>query len=287
MQPNGCRSHPARCPLTTRPLALPPHPPAPLQAVAANAIAGRAFVNTQYATAVAMLTFNALEVIFPANGAGLLKGHPTAVGAACGAVTGLVVITPACGFVSNMWAYFIGFAGTAVVYFTPRLLKPLGVDDRLDAFAFHGVGGMMGSLLTGLFASTHESSPVDGAFYFNAPLFGKQIACILVTVLLCVVMTSVIYWVLWGISKAFRTDMRILDEDERDPDASQHGETAYTASKRNLEEFKADRVAAAAAPAKPKAAAALVAVPADGAAPPSAAAPAVAAAARDEPSAQA
>ena len=182
-----------------------------------------------------MLTYNALEAAVPLRkGARFFSGAPTAVGAACGAVTGLVAITPACGFVSNMWAYFVGFAATAVVYFTPFVLKPLGVDDRLDCFAIHGVGGMMGSLLTGLFASVRESSPVNGAFYGNAPLFGKQIACICVTVTLCVVMTSAIYWVLWGCATALGTDMRI-SPCGADPDRSEHGETAYTMSEHNLE----------------------------------------------------
>ena len=217
-----------------------------LQALAANALSARAFVNTQNATAVSMLAWNLWEVIFSSNG--LFKGHPTAVGAACGAVTGLVVITPACGYVDNMWAFFIGAFGSFVVYFTPTILKPLGVDDRLDCFAFHGIGGITGSLLTGLFATVHSDNlvggaNVDGAFYYNAPLYAKQIVSILVTVLLSVVMTTAIYWVLWVCAKICRTDMRIPDEEQHDPDASQHGERAYS---RGLEEFKAERAGAAA-----------------------------------------
>jgi Amt family ammonium transporter len=86
-----------------------------------------------------MLAWNLLEIIFSPNGWG--KGAPTAVGAACGCVCGLVGITPACGYVSNMWAYFIGAFTSLVVFFTPRLLKPLGVHDALDCFAFHGEQG--------------------------------------------------------------------------------------------------------------------------------------------------
>jgi len=143
--------------------------------VSANTIAGRAFVNTQYATAISLLTWNVMEVIFSPNG--WFKGQPTAVGAACGAVTGLVAITPACGYVSNMWAYGIGVITVAVVFFMPRAMKPWGVDDRLDCFAVHGIGGMTGALLTGLFASAHEqqgsTAPTDGAFYYNAPQYAK------------------------------------------------------------------------------------------------------------------
>ena len=75
-------------------------------ALKADAVASLAFVNTQYAAAVAMLTWNAMEITF--NGTRWFNGVPTAVGAACGAVAGLVGITPACGYVTNMWAFFIG-----------------------------------------------------------------------------------------------------------------------------------------------------------------------------------
>jgi ammonium transporter, Amt family len=100
-------------------------------------------INTQYAAAVGMLTWNALEVVF--SGPKWFRGSPSAVGAACGAVTGLVVITPAAGFVSNMWAFFFGFLGVIPTFFTPRLVHLVGVDDRLDCFAFHVRGRRRGS----------------------------------------------------------------------------------------------------------------------------------------------
>lgn len=92
---------------------------------------------------------------------------PTAVGTACGAVTGLVGITPGAAYVTNMWAFGIGFLTVIPVFFTPKLVHMAGVDDRLDVFAFHGVGGIMGTLLTGLFATVQMYSSTNGAFYYN------------------------------------------------------------------------------------------------------------------------
>lgn len=80
-----------------------------------------------------------LEII--CNGTKWFNGTPSAVGTACGLVTGLVAITPAAGYVSNMWAFFFGFLGVIPVFFTPRIVKRLGVDDRLDSFAFHVSSG--------------------------------------------------------------------------------------------------------------------------------------------------
>jgi Amt family ammonium transporter len=216
-------------------------------ALSANFLAAQAFVNTQWATAVAMLTWNVLETIFSPQG--WFKGSPTAVGAACGAVAGLVGITPACGYVSNGWAYFIGFFTALIVFFTPRALAPLGVHDALDCFAFHGVGGITGSLLTGLFAEQEfNAGGFNGAFFFNAPQFGKQIVGVLVTVLMSTVSTTVIYWVLWACAKLLKTTLVISPENQDNVDVSQHGEKAYVKA---MEEFKNDVSvkAGAAAPA--------------------------------------
>lgn len=223
-------------------------------ALAANALAGRAFVNTQFAAAAAMFSWNVYETLFPSpakvaeeltrserryvDPASLTwlqiigQGRPTVVGTACGMVTGLVTITPACGYVSTMWSIFIGAFGSLVVIFTPAIARRLtGVDDRLDCFAFHGMGGITGALLTGLFA-TVSANPggVDGAFYKNAPLYGKEIAAILVTVAFAVIGTSIIYWVLWGLAKAMGTEITIPRDLQANVDASQHGEKAYAYS---------------------------------------------------------
>ena len=124
----------------------------------------RVFVNTQLAAAMAMMTWGGMEMVF--GGETLFTGRASAVGAATGAVVGLVAITPACGYVTQMWSLFIGFITVVVCYFAPRLVRMMGIDDRLDCFAYHGVGGAMGALLTGLFATADWAPPnvVNGAF---------------------------------------------------------------------------------------------------------------------------
>lgn len=126
-------------------------------ALAANGIAGRAFANTQLATAMSMIWWALLEILVGPGPVckrlGWCTGKPTAVGAACGAVTGLVVITPACGYIRAMNSLLCGIVGVTVVFFSLRLVRKTGVEDRLDCFAFHGIGGATGTLLTGLFAS--------------------------------------------------------------------------------------------------------------------------------------
>ena len=117
----------------------------------------RVFVNTQLATAMAMMTWGLMEMVF--GGDTLFTGRASAVGAATGAVVGLVAITPACGYVTQMWSLFIGFITVVVCYFAPRFVRLLGIDDRLDCFAYHGVGGTMGALLTGLFATADWAPP--------------------------------------------------------------------------------------------------------------------------------
>jgi len=143
-----------------------------------------------------------------------------------------------------MWALFIGFATCCACFFAPKLLKRCGIDDRLDCFAFHGVGGIVGALLTGLFATT-EARPnaVQGAFYKNAPQFGIQIVGVLVTVVMSVVGTSIIYAVMVALSKLFKTDFRIAEEHEHDIDASQHGESAYTSPQKTVERLAAAKEA--------------------------------------------
>lgn len=89
-------------------------------------------------------------------------------------------------------------------------MRWIGIDDRLDCFAAHGVGGITGSLLTGLFASIeYGASSVDGGFYGNGLLFAKQLAGVCAAVLMSVVMTTAIYWFLQGCARLFNTDIRI------------------------------------------------------------------------------
>lgn len=121
-------------------------------ALSAKYGASLAFINTQQAPAFSMLAWALLEITFGEGG--WFTGRPTAIGAATAAIVGLVGITPSAGLVSPMWAAFIGAYTAASVYAFPKLVRRLGFDDRLDTFAVHGIGGMVGSALTGLFMDT-------------------------------------------------------------------------------------------------------------------------------------
>jgi Amt family ammonium transporter len=206
-------------------------------AVSAGYQAGLAFTNTQLGAAAALLTWNVMEIVFNNSEKGYFKGRPTAVGSAMGTVAGLVGITPACGWVSPMWAIFIGFFTSMGVFFVPRLMRKFtGVDDVLDCFAVHGVGGMIGAALTGLFAnpSYHNGAyqgvtgaVFKGSFYGQAERLGIQCAGISVTILVSVVGTGLIYAVLWAIAKALGDTVHIPLELQGNSDASLHGEQAY------------------------------------------------------------
>jgi len=200
-------------------------------AVSAGYQAGLAFTNTQLGAATALLTWNLMELAF--NGErGLFTGRPTAVGSALGTVAGLVGITPAAGVVSPMWALFIGFFTALSVFFVPRLLRRFtGVDDVLDCFAVHGVGGMVGAALTGLFANPSYQAVTGkvftGSFYRQAERLGIQCAGISVTILMSVVGTVTIYGVLWAIARMLGDTVCIPADMQGQADLSQHGESAY------------------------------------------------------------
>ena len=212
-------------------------------ALSASFQASLAFTNTQFGAACAMVTWNVLEIVFSKRG--LFKGRATAVGAASGALCGLVGITPAAGFVDPMWALFIGFFTSCGVFLVPAIMRKLGADDRLDCFAFHGVGGAIGAALTGLFAngSYSGSDPAGvlgaalagpyGSFYGNAVLLGKQCAAISATILFTAVGTSVIFWAVWAIGWAAGETIHIAPHKQANVDEKLHGEAAYT-SRRNL-----------------------------------------------------
>ena len=194
---------------------------------AGNNQSARVFANTQIATASAMMTWGGMEMIF--GGDRLFTGRASAVGAATGAVVGLVAITPGCGYVTQMWSIFIGFFTVVVCYFGPRLVHMLGIDDRLDCFAYHGIGGATGAILTGLFATADWAPPnaVNGAFYGNGRQLGIQIVGVLVTFVYSVIGTTIIFWFLQIIAWALKMDMRISEAHAGDLDVSQHGEKAY------------------------------------------------------------
>lgn len=193
-------------------------------------LASQALINTHLEASMAMITWMLMEMVYPESGQ-WFSGRPSAIGAASGAIVGLVAATPSCGYVLPMWSLFIGFITCVGVFVALRMIKKyMAVDDRLDVFAFHGCGGMIATALTGLFATTQAMSPIEGSFYGGGgqPL-AAQCAGISATILLCAVGTTVIYWVLRAVAWVFGSDLLIPLEHRHDVDASQHGERAYVA----------------------------------------------------------
>jgi len=186
-------------------------------ALAANGLAAHAFMTTNTATAAAALGWMFTEWSS--------RGKPTVLGAASGAVAGLVAITPAAGFVTPMAAIVIGAVAGTICYLACNLKSKLGYDDSLDVVGVHGVGGTWGALATGIFATKLvNDAGGDGLLYGNPKQLGVQLLAVLVTWVLGFVMTTVILMVLDGI-----IGLRVTDEEEAAGlDLSQHSETAYT-----------------------------------------------------------
>jgi Amt family ammonium transporter len=186
-------------------------------AVAAGALATSAFVVTNTATAAAALAWMVVEWLY--------RGKPTVLGAASGAVAGLVAITPASGFVGPISSILIG-AGAGVLCFGAVMVKSrLGYDDSLDVVGIHGVGGTWGALATGLFASKAiNSAGADGLFFGNPGQLWIQFVAVLASWVLAFVGTLVILKVVdWTMG------LRVSDEEEQlGLDLSQHEERAYS-----------------------------------------------------------
>ena len=154
-------------------------------------------------------------------------GKPTMLGAASGAVAGLVAITPASGFVTPMAAIVIGLAAGVVCYSACMLKSSFGYDDSLDVVGVHGVGGILGAILTGVFASKAiNPAGNDGLLYGNPSLLVTQLKAVGVTVVFAVVGTAVILMVLKAVM-----GLRVTEDEERmGLDLSQHSESAYVLS---------------------------------------------------------
>ena len=182
-------------------------------AVSSGGLAASAFVATHLAAAAATLSWMFTEW--------LAKGKPSALGAASGAVAGLVAITPASGFVGPMSGLLIGLVAGAVCFWACTTLKAkLGYDDSLDVFGIHGVGGTVGAILTGVFAA-------EGLLGGNAGQIVNQLGAVAVTWIFAIVMTLIIAKVTDAV-----IGLRVSQEDEMSGlDLSQHGESGY-----NLEE---------------------------------------------------
>ncbi len=185
-------------------------------ALAANGLAGAAFINTNTATAVAALAWMVVEWMH--------SGKPTVLGLASGAVGGLVAITPAAGFVNISGAIIIGIAAGIVPFFAVAKMKPyFGYDDTLDAFGIHGVGGTIGALLTGVFADPAINEAGKGLLYGNPGQLWTQFIAVAVTLVYSGVMTFIIFLVLKAVT-GIRVD---VEEEYVGLDESQHGEKAY------------------------------------------------------------
>src|SRR5438876_10302894 len=186
-------------------------------ALASGALATSAFTATNTATAAAALAWMVAEWIY--------RGKPSALGAASGAVAGLVAITPASGFVGPISSIWIGI-GAGVICYTAVMLKPLfGYDDALDAVGVHGVGGTWGALATGLFASKAiNSAGADGLFFGNPKQLIIQAMAVRVTWVFVFVGTFVVLSLVAAI-----TGLRVNEEEEQSGlDLSQHDEKAYS-----------------------------------------------------------
>ena len=185
-------------------------------ALAANGTASLAFVTTNAGAAAAALTWLALE--------SRIGGHATAVGAATGAVVGLVGITPGAGFVSPLSALAIGALTACASFAALRLRGRTSLDDTLDVFACHGIGGITGSLLTGVFASKAANPDGgDGLLFGNAALFGIQAATVGVVFVYTLLMTALVLVVIRAV-----TPLRVELHAELDGlDRRVHGEEAY------------------------------------------------------------
>jgi ammonium transporter, Amt family len=185
---------------------------------AANALAGLAFINTVLATAAAALSW--------ILGESLHKGKASMLGAASGAVAGLVAVTPAAGFVGPMGSIVLGLlAGLVCLWGVGGLKRMLGADDAFDVFGVHGVGGILGAILTGVFAAKGLGG--TGGATPDTFSMGAQVWIQIKSVALTVVWSGVVAFIAYKIAD-LTLGLRVSEEEEREGlDISSHGETAY------------------------------------------------------------
>jgi Amt family ammonium transporter len=196
-------------------------------ALGADGIAANAFMTTTLATAVASFTWAMLEYV--------LRGKPSVLGFCSGAVAGLVVITPACGFVDATGAVIIGIAAGAVPFFACTKLKSwFHYDDALDTFGVHAVGGTLGAFLTGFLATASVNGNLSGASatqnglakIVGHSLWLEQLKAIAITIFLAVVASAII-----GAAVNAFIGLRISPDIERQGlDINEHGEEGYMVS---------------------------------------------------------
>ncbi len=187
-------------------------------ALAADGIAALAFVNTLLAPAAALVVWALLDYF--------RSGKATAVGVATAIVVGLVAITPASGFISPANALLLGAISAVPSYAVLQWRARTRLDDSLDVFAAHGIGGVRGAILTGFFASAAVNGMADGLFYGNPNQVGIQAIAILAVAVYCGAMTFIILKAI-GLVLPLRTSEK---EEARGMDLLNHGEEAYASS---------------------------------------------------------
>ncbi len=182
---------------------------------AANGTAGLAFVNTVLATAAAVMSWIGAEAI--------IHRKASMLGAASGAVAGLVAVTPACGFIGPMGSIVIGLiAGVACLWGVTGLKRMLRVDDSFDVFGVHGLGGIIGAILTGVFAAPSLGG-ISGADFS----MGSQVFIQLKSVALTIVWSAVVSYVAYKLID-LTIGLRVSEDEEREGlDRTSHGESAY------------------------------------------------------------
>jgi len=186
-------------------------------ALSAGNVAILAFFNTHIASGMGCLSWLLVEW--------WIKGKPTTLGAASGAIAGLATVTNAAGFVSPMSASIIGLIGGVFCYLAILVKDKFGYDDALDVVGVHGVGGLIGALATGLFAQKiYNAAGADGLFFGNPSLFVSQFIGAVVTVIYSVVLTLIILKIIDAI-----VGIRVSsDEELQGLDISQHSEIGYS-----------------------------------------------------------
>jgi Amt family ammonium transporter len=186
-------------------------------AVAAGSLAASAFVVTHLATAMASVTWMTVSWLH--------KGSPSVLGAAAGAVAGLVAITPASGFVAPSGAILIGLGAGVICYFSVVWIKHVaGVDDALDAWGVHGVGGTWGAIATGIFATTAVNAAGPNGLLYGNP---SQVLIQTAAVVISWVYAGAATWVILKLLDV-TIGLRVPREQElAGLDASIHGEPAY------------------------------------------------------------
>jgi Amt family ammonium transporter len=194
-------------------------------ALAADGVAANAFTTTTVATAVACFVWPLMEYI--------LRGKPSILGFCSGAVAGLVVVTPACGFITISGALIVGIlAGIVPFIFCTTVKKMFGYDDALDTFGIHAVGGTLGALLTGILATDKVNSNLTGSYakangldklVTEGGLWMEQVKAIGLTIVLAVVATVVIAMIVKAI-----VGLRVSPEvEDTGLDTTEHGEAGY------------------------------------------------------------